>query len=399
MTSTLASLVAPLSADAFCSTYFRRRCSFGRVPDSELATLLAALSAGNVPDLLTDCEQVVVLSRSPEGVPESRTVGPNEAWGLFRDGVTLYFGVTRVEVLSWAQNLARELGLPPERVQCSIFASRAGGGLEPHFDANENFTLQLQGHKRWLVSDLRTLESPTCNSGREHRGELAQYHFEQLSGEMPADAYEVEMAPGSTLYVPQGAWHQTEASRESISLNVCLPVTSWLDDVLLPAIRATLIRHAEYRGWPVGFSSSSSAFGDPGRAELERLLERLPQDLRALTAGCLKADAGVELAIPDAVLARNPLVTLRVARHDTAGGAAVHVAHRLPLTAPRQVQVALNETELRACGALARATLPFTAEQLARSVGADESELEGLLTVLLRERAIVRLPPQLSSVK
>ena len=75
---------------------------------------------------------------------------PNAA--QFQDiGATLYF--VNVPLPALTDSLADFLGAPRRKVLASLFFTPAGGGAVPHFDKNENFTIQLTGAKRWQVGE------------------------------------------------------------------------------------------------------------------------------------------------------------------------------------------------------------------------------------------------------
>ncbi|HYJ35647.1 MAG TPA: cupin domain-containing protein, partial [Rhizomicrobium sp.] len=78
-------------------------------------------------------------------------IAPNNAAQLRDTGATLYF--VNVPLPALTNSLADFLGAPRRKVLASLFYTPAGGGAVPHFDKNENFTIQLTGAKRWHVGE------------------------------------------------------------------------------------------------------------------------------------------------------------------------------------------------------------------------------------------------------
>jgi 50S ribosomal protein L16 3-hydroxylase len=387
----LATIISPLDARTFLTDYWGHRHLVAHGRSDRLSELLGDLERAELPQLLAESSSVVVLFRGDDGQPRSINAGPAEALNLYHAGMTLYFPLSRAPLRSWAQRLAVELGVSPERIQMSIFACRTGGGLECHFDANENFTVQLKGQKRWRVSDSRSVEATTSNSGTDNRAasDLHVYRFEPLPLEMPAPASEVDLQPGSVLYVPQGSWHETEASGESLSLNICVQATSWLDHVLLPALRASLLQNAKWRRWPTGMFGTAEA-RNAARDELAQLLEGLPQDLRDLTADCFLDNQAPRRLKPAALVRRNPLISLHIDRYTGGGRGVVRIIYRRPLMTPRQVEVELSAHQLRACSWVATYKGTFAIKELcAAAPGISKADLNALLNVLQQERVIL----------
>jgi 50S ribosomal protein L16 3-hydroxylase len=340
--------------------------------------------------LVHECREVVVCFESTQKEFRSISARPDEALKLYEAGMTLYFDVLRDSGRAWSGAVAEGLGLRPERLHCSVFASRTGGGLQNHFDAGEGFNLQIRGRKRWLVRANEHVAHPTINNGMaaQNPAELSAYSFDPMPACMPEGAEELEMHPGSVLYVPQGYWHETEARDESVSLNICLHHTSWLDDVLLPALRSTLMRHAKWREWPRGMFGSPAA-RSAARARLARLLAELPDDLRSLTADCvLPLEAPAE--DPRARYARNPLVSLHVDRYLEEDTIALRLVQRRPLAPLRQVEIQLSADLVPACRWLStRDELFGRAELHAVLPGCPEDEIEELLELLVRQGALL----------
>lgn len=93
---------------------------------------------------------------------------------------------------------------------------------------------------------------------------------------------DVELQPGSVLYVPRGVWHEVEASQSSLSLNIAFPTHTWID-VVIPIIRRALIRHSLWRENAYGMlHSRSSHVSSSVMDQLEAMFDRLPEDLSTI---------------------------------------------------------------------------------------------------------------------
>jgi hypothetical protein len=164
-------------------------------------------------------------------------------------GATVYFRLTGVPTLNrWQRHIAAALGHRREGLTCSLFAAHLGAGTQCHYDALENFTIQLQGTKTWRVAANRSVHAPLENwvAGHDLPPEMALYCPTALPSRMPRASTRVELRPGDVLYVPRGCWHSTEVSADSLSLFLGFPPTPCAD-FLLNALRARLIRQAAWR--------------------------------------------------------------------------------------------------------------------------------------------------------
>jgi len=197
-------------------------------------------------------------------------VNPTNA-AQFRDaGATLYFVNVPLPVLT--ETLADFLGAPRRNVIASLFFTPADGGAVPHFDKNENFTIQLSGAKRWQVGETpmvpATPDSYTL-------GSLVTPALAPLLAEASRPPERpVDLTPGSLLYVPRGTVHHTRAGEPSWSLNLSYCPATWLD-LLRVGLQEQLAASPRWRGSVVG------AGGDPCAQGANRLPVLLAE-LRAL---------------------------------------------------------------------------------------------------------------------
>lgn len=76
--------------------------------------------------------------------------------------------------------------------------------------------------------------------------ELAGYAAGPLPTEMPSDATEVTLGPGSMLFVHRGSWHCTEAITDALSLNFTFSAPTWID-IFSTVLRSHLAHSPEWR--------------------------------------------------------------------------------------------------------------------------------------------------------
>lgn len=199
----------------------------------------------------------------------------------FQDiGATLYF--VNVPVPALTDGLADFLGAPRRKVIASLFFTPAGGGAVPHFDKNENFTVQLTGAKRWQVG-----ETPMVPAAPDSYT-LGSSAIMPALAPLLADARRpperaVDLESGTLLYVPRGTVHHTGAGEPSWSLNLSYCPSMWLD-LLRVGLQERLAASPRWRGAVTGVG------GDPAARDANCLPELLAE-LRALLDDPKEAEA------------------------------------------------------------------------------------------------------------
>jgi len=218
-------------------------------------------------------------------------INPQNA-AQFQDiGATLYF--VNVPVPALTEALADFLGAPRRKVLASLFFTPAGGGAVPHFDKNENFTIQLTGAKRWQVGETPMVacapESYTLGSSV-----ILPALAPLLAEAQRPPERTVDLKPGTLLYVPRGTVHHTGAGEPSWSLNLSYCPATWLE-LLQAGLQARLAASPRWRGIITGVG------GDPAARDANRLPELLAE-LRALLDDPEEAEARARsfLGRPDA---------------------------------------------------------------------------------------------------
>ena len=207
-------------------------------------------------------------------------INPQNA-AQFQDiGATLYF--VNVPVPALTEALADFLGAPRRKVLASLFFTPAGGGAVPHFDKNENFTIQLTGAKRWQVGETPMVacapESYTLGSSV-----ILPALAPLLAEAQRPPERTVDLKPGTLLYVPRGTVHHTGAGEPSWSLNLSYCPATWLE-LLQAGLQARLAASPRWRGIITGVG------GDRWARDANRLPELLAE-LRALLDDPEEAEA------------------------------------------------------------------------------------------------------------
>ncbi|MDC0749705.1 JmjC domain-containing protein [Polyangium mundeleinium] len=168
-----------------------------------------------------------------------------EAYHLYQIGFTLYvYDVDSPAFNAWKVALAEELNLPPGGVVMTAFASRPGAGSRAHFDAQENFMVQVRGHKRWRIAPNKHVAYPSDNYfvGSEPNATLRKQIQGPLPQDIPEDALTVDMQPGSVMFLPRGYWHETDTVEDSLHWVVQAQVPIW-SDVLQFILKHTPLMH------------------------------------------------------------------------------------------------------------------------------------------------------------
>jgi 50S ribosomal protein L16 3-hydroxylase len=238
---------------------------------------------------------------------------PKDAVGLYRAGLTLYIDRVR-ELAPWKEALGRQIGFE-DVGSPGLFAARRGGGTRWHFDKLENFTVQLQGTKRWRVAPNRQVALPMENwvTRQAVTDPMRVYVPDALPRDTPPEKIEtVELRPGSMLYLPRGHWHTAEASsRDSFTVTFLFGSNTWVQR-FAPALTDLLTADPEWRDHAMELSGDTRDDGR-ARAKAAALLARLremvgelrPEDL--VPEECPAPRVGPRLK-----LRRNPLAFLSV---------------------------------------------------------------------------------------
>ena len=274
-------LLAPIGAERFFAEYWQSRMALLPLAADDLAFIrktIGPLDPARLAGVVREGAQAWLAN---DFVAHSVfPVDPTNAAQFHDIGATLYF--VNVPLPALTDSLADFLGAPRQKVLASLFFTPAGGGAVPHFDKNENFTIQLTGAKRWQVGETPMVpaapDSYTLGSSAITPG-LAPL----LAGARRPPEQTVDLEPGTLLYVPRGTVHHTGAGEPSWSLNLSYCPAMWLD-VLRVGLREQLAASPRWRGTVTG------AGGDPAARDANPLPELLAE-LRATLGDPGEAEA------------------------------------------------------------------------------------------------------------
>lgn len=251
----LAGLVAPLSAEQFMAEYWQRRPLHVAGGPARLIHVTRLLFELELEQILAavDLRETLIqptleLQRGPladPGPPPSPD--PATFMALYERGNQLYIAGSEIPgVNEWIDRLSQDLGRLWSAGRGDIYATRAGGGADLHFDRNDNFTIQLRGRKLWMFSAEPCYPDPLHNSG--DRDELPydpSFAFDPASVDR-AQLLSVMLEPGDMFYMPRGCLHGTHADEDSLSFNISLGAQSWAH-VVLEGLHAWLVREPAWR--------------------------------------------------------------------------------------------------------------------------------------------------------
>lgn len=279
--SNLETLIHPLNMAQFFTSYSQNTPFVVHHPADFLSELTRLPILTSLESLLNSWPDKIE-AHLPDARDEVSAIETNskEAPRLFANGMGLLFKDAHnfsVDLSKWLENIREDLGISRLTYsRCLIYATPHGKGTAAHFDQNINFVLQIHGTKKWIIAPNNQVESPLTRHTMGHPldPELSSYAPDSLR--MPSSGESFELKPGSLLFVPQGAWHSTEADGDALSLNFTFSAPAWVD-LLTAALRGRLIQSPEWRETAVGLTS------EEGRVEAQHkfnyLLSTLVQDL------------------------------------------------------------------------------------------------------------------------
>jgi ribosomal protein L16 Arg81 hydroxylase len=265
-------LLSPIGADRFFADYWQKRMTLLSLAADDLDFIRKTIGSLDPVRLAGEAREGTQAWLANDFVAHSVfPVEPANASVFHEIGATLYF--LNVPLPALTDSLADFLGAPCQKVIASLFFTPAGGGAVPHFDKNENFTIQLTGAKRWQIGEGPMV--PAAPDGYTLGSSMITPALAPLLAQARRPPEQtVELKAGSLLYVPRGTVHHTGAGEPSWSLNLSYSPSSWLD-LLRIGLQQQLAASPRWRGMVTG------AGGDPA-ARGSNLLPELLAELRAL---------------------------------------------------------------------------------------------------------------------
>ena len=264
-------LLSPVGVERFFAEHWQLRMALLPLADDDLAFIRETIGPLDPARLAGAAREGSQAWLANEFVAHSVfPVTPANAQQFREIGATLYF--INVPLPALTDSLADFLGAPRRKVLASLFFTPAGGGAVPHFDKNENFTIQLTGATRWLVGETPMVPA-TPDSYTLGSSAIMPALAPLLAPAQRPPERTVDLEPGTLLYVPRGTVHHTGAGQPSWSLNLSYCPSTWLD-LLRVGLQDQLAASPGWRGTVTG------AGGDPAAQNANRLPELLAE-LRA----------------------------------------------------------------------------------------------------------------------
>jgi 50S ribosomal protein L16 3-hydroxylase len=361
----LLSLIDPIAPEQFISEYWCVRPLKLQKPVSSLQGFFKSLLDMKIKDMLRYAEDpVIVMHMTTDGRYRGSTVTRSQAFHFLESGMALYFNLSSFfeNTREWTNSLASDLGQLQSRCKASLFITPANWTTEQHFDPNENFTIQLRGHKRWNIAPNQSVRHAvdrfTCSDAAIPPRMSTYYFYKKLAP--PNNSCGEEMGPGSMLYLPRGHWHSVESLTESVSLNFCVVPETWAS-FLTPVLERLLITSPELREVITGAVGPAplrkAAFKQ--LRDILPLISRLIAHLRPEQIFPEIADPPGPLSLtPDTPIRRNRLATLVC---DPDGEKATITLHNF---IGSMSAFAFSGSQPYAASSVSSKTVPLTHEQL-----------------------------------
>jgi ribosomal protein L16 Arg81 hydroxylase len=282
-------LIRTVGCRDFFESYWQRRSLSLALDKGTFSRILAEIGPLDITSMAKNArEGVQAWISSPHMLHSVFEADVATIGDFHRINANLYF--VNVPLPGITDVIADALGAPRRRIKASLFLTSRDGGASPHFDCNENFTIQLTGTKRWFVESELMAIMPMEGHVVGHRpGPLVANHIVE---EHKAAERCFKLTPGTLLYVPRGAVHRTNADAQSWSLNISYAGTTWVE-LLQSGLRQRLVESARWRSMVTGASDHCDP--EAGSAnifpelieELRQLLED-PKEVETLCRAFLK---------------------------------------------------------------------------------------------------------------
>jgi ribosomal protein L16 Arg81 hydroxylase len=233
-TARVGSLIHPLSLEQFLTDRWPKEfCHF----PGNAARLRELIDQPEFRDIasLVECPKQGMIRADYTNIDKASEAGITAARALqlYAATCTIYMtSLTTETTKRWTRALDSTFGLLPGTTQINAFASLPGRGAFWHWDAQENFIVQVRGRKRWRVAPNEYLEWPT-NGGQQGAERLPEIRFQLTDPtkpiEVPKQWRTIELEPGDVLFTPRGYWHSTENIDESLHLVLQMKMPCWRD--------------------------------------------------------------------------------------------------------------------------------------------------------------------------
>jgi ribosomal protein L16 Arg81 hydroxylase len=266
-------MLSALGVENFFADYWQRQSVATRLAEADLAQILEEIGALDIARFAGTARQGTRAWVANEYVAHSVIpVDDQNAKKLFDIGATIYFVDVPLERLT--NGLADFLGAPRQKIIASIFLTPFNGGASPHFDRNENFTVQLTGRKQWTVSNIPMVAAPP--DGYVLGQPIPPSLKTLLDPAMEPPCRIIDMQAGTMLYVPRGTVHHTSAGETSWSLNLSYTPSMWID-LIRAGLQRRLMSSSRWRGTISGVADTCDV-----AARQSNILNELIAEMQAM---------------------------------------------------------------------------------------------------------------------
>lgn len=332
----ISSLIWPISTETFLSTYYTKHPLASHVTGLErrvnrLQRLQKEMHDFDIPSLIKEATRVVVWMKDLRtgrmnyvDLPQD----PQIALACYHSGHSLYFNPPIEFQRRYISAICDDLGMSFGATMdggfggdVEIFAVKGSHQTPRHFDAQENFTIQLVGTKKWNISQQPEIIHPTTNLHPDSTNRTAFFadtRTLQASGHTIEEGFNqcniksFELLPGSTLYLPAGCSHEVlcDNINGSLSINFSISGVRWAD-FISKRIMQTMLHDSDARGRIHLLNGSLT----DTRLHLQQILNRLTKSLTLMdhepttasstSISTRKSTTIADLWLPDGILGDN----------------------------------------------------------------------------------------------
>ncbi|MFT5114760.1 MAG: ribosomal protein L16 Arg81 hydroxylase [Parasphingorhabdus sp.] len=178
------------------------------------------------------------------------------------------------------------VGAPPGSARIGAFVAPPENGVTSHFDAEEVFSIQLIGEKRFFIAKMDEIEQPMGLQFNPGDVTFDDLYPQARDGFPDVDKVEhtvVDLKPGSVLFMPRGTWHRTETSSDSLSISIILRPPAAMESVL-ELLRNRMLQDAKWRT-PLHGAWGNAQQQQTADQQLAGLLKDLPNLLTDVNLG------------------------------------------------------------------------------------------------------------------
>jgi 50S ribosomal protein L16 3-hydroxylase len=302
----LSDLLSPMPLENFLDSHWPKEPLFIEAQTGKLQALITSPDLKSL-EALAAARSMKVRACLPDFDDEYSSIhlDPKDALKAYRNQMTLVFDSMHLQdphINTALHNIRRDLGLVTggeENNLCKsrsiVYATPKGAGTRMHFDANVNFILQLSGSKRWILAPNTSVMNPTerfTMGAPEMPKALEKQFHDVLPSEIPDDAIEVLMEPGTVLFVPRGYWHMTLAEEDSLSLNFTFSQPTFAD-VFTKSMQELLLTSPDWRELADGLESKDAKRREAAVIRLQILMTNLADGFSDISAEQLLRDSGL----------------------------------------------------------------------------------------------------------